>query len=347
MNNFDAFYFFSLVLSILITVSPIWFYRNKKKLKLKRTLQVIIWNVLLCCSFLSATYLIGESYYRFFVDTTDSFALNKVSQRWMKKHYNENNHFGYRDNIEYHREIAQGKRRMSIIGDSFTAGHGIKNVDHRFGNILRNSKDGLETHILAVNGANSLTHLTMLHELKQSSYEFDFIILAYCLNDIDHLIPEASQIYNQIHAFNINLSYLARKSYFINTLAFRLFAYQNPQVQNYSDFVLDAYSGKTWEQQQASLMAIRNLVLQLKKPLLVVTFPFLQNKKEDYKFIAVHQKLNDFWKEQKTMHLDLLNSYSPYLGSELTVNDFDAHPNEFAHQLAADAIDNFLSGNRK
>jgi hypothetical protein len=41
-------------------------------------------------------------------------------------------------------------------------------------------------------------------------------------------------------------------------------------------------------------------------------------------------------------HLDLLPVYVDYADAELVVNRFDAHPNEFAHSLAAEAIGRFL-----
>src|SRR5256885_382239 len=49
-----------------------------------------------------------------------------------------------------------------------------------------------------------------------------------------------------------------------------------------------------------------------------------------------------FWREQKVPHLDLLPVFKDLPPSRITVNRFDPHPNEYANQLAARAIDEFL-----
>ena len=75
---------------------------------------------------------------------------------------------------------------------------------------------------------------------------------------------------------------------------------------------------------------------------MVVTFPFLQNLGPNYPYADVHEKLNAFWTDQGIPHLDLLETYKPFKPSQLVVGKYDAHPNEFAHKKAAEAIDGFL-----
>jgi hypothetical protein len=53
--------------------------------------------------------------------------------------------------------------------------------------------------------------------------------------------------------------------------------------------------------------------------------------------------LQQFWSDQQVPYLDLLSVYAGLPTARLTVNSFDAHPNEFAHALAATAIKEFLS----
>ena len=75
---------------------------------------------------------------------------------------------------------------------------------------------------------------------------------------------------------------------------------------------------------------------------MVVTFPFLQHSAENYPFHEIHTQLDDFWKSQNIPHLDLYKSFEPYLGKTLTVNRYDAHPNELSNKLAADEIAKFI-----
>ena len=57
----------------------------------------------------------------------------------------------------------------------------------------------------------------------------------------------------------------------------------------------------------------------------------------------VHDQLAVFWKELNVPHLDLLPVFRDSASKTLTVNRFDAHPNETAHALAGAAIGKFLA----
>ena len=56
----------------------------------------------------------------------------------------------------------------------------------------------------------------------------------------------------------------------------------------------------------------------------------------------MHQRLDDFWHSIDVPRLDLLPVFAPYPARKLVVNAHDAHPNELAHALAAEAIARFL-----
>lgn len=341
MEEFDAFFIVCILIFILFII--LLFKKNAidEVLKLKSLLRVISWNVLLTAFGVFTLFMTGEVYFRFFEDTTDSFAINKVSQRWLKRHVTLNN-YDIRDNIPYQLRVAKGKRRLTIIGDSFTSGHGIKNIENRFANILRKKYPDIEVHIMAYPGNNSYSQLENLNRIANVNYQFDIVLLAYCLNDIDFYVEETGGIYQRIHAFNNRLSYLEKSSYFINKLSFRLFASKDADFMNYSDFVLKGYSGDSWKKQKETLKKIKEHIQSNKGKLAILTFPFLQQTGKKYSFREVHNKLGQFWKEEGVTHIDLLKTYEPYFGSQLTVNKYDAHPNEFAHQLAANVIEKIL-----
>ena len=75
---------------------------------------------------------------------------------------------------------------------------------------------------------------------------------------------------------------------------------------------------------------------------LAVTFPFLNALGPDYSYQFVHDELNAFWREEKVPHLDLLPVFKAMRPAAVTVNPFDAHPNELANALAAERINAFL-----
>jgi hypothetical protein len=75
----------------------------------------------------------------------------------------------------------------------------------------------------------------------------------------------------------------------------------------------------------------------------VVTFPDLPcASRTPYEFQAAHDRLNALWSELQVPHLDLLPTFQGRNVKEITANNHDAHPNEFAHALAEHAIEGFL-----
>lgn len=78
---------------------------------------------------------------------------------------------------------------------------------------------------------------------------------------------------------------------------------------------------------------------------MVVTFPFVNAVGPKYPYAAIHSQLDEFWKAENVPHLDLLSVYNNEAATKLTVNRFDAHPNEYAHQLATAAIEKFVAQN--
>ncbi|MGH7969582.1 MAG: hypothetical protein ACREIC_12730, partial [Limisphaerales bacterium] len=116
-----------------------------------------------------------------------------------------------------------------------------------------------------------------------------------------------------------------------------------PLLRNYFPYVREAYSGPLWERQKLRLKAFRDTVAAHGGHLAVVTFPFFDVLGPHYPFESVHQQLDDLWRSLEVPHLDLLGVYRGYTPKQLTVNRYDAHPNELANRLAAEAVNAFLS----
>ena len=85
--------------------------------------SLVVGNVLVLALLLGVALVGGEVYYRFFYDTSDSLDYTKVGHRWFERHWQVNSS-DCRDNINYTRQIAAGKRRVSFLGDSFRWGMG-------------------------------------------------------------------------------------------------------------------------------------------------------------------------------------------------------------------------------
>ena len=304
---------------------------------------LILGNLLVLVFLLSFLPPAGEIYYRFIHDTTDAIDFTKISNRWFQRYWHLNPS-GCRDDVDYSLQLLPGKRRITFVGDSFAAGHGIKDVADRFSNRLRRAHPDWEIHLLAQLGYDTGDELKYLQQCLDQGYQLDQVVLVYCLNDVSDLYPEWGRLLRRVAADAGQGGWLRRNSYLVNTLYYRIQAARNPDLKNYYHFVLDGYRGPVWEQQQQRLKAFRYLVQSHGGRLLVVTFPFVVALGPDYEYQPAHDALDRLWPELQVPHLDLLPVYHGLSAKQLTVNRYDAHPNEFADQLAAQALDKFLAG---
>jgi hypothetical protein len=287
----------------------------------------------------------GETYYRFFCDTTDSFGLTRITLRWFYRHWHLNE-AGFRDSVaQYPPERPRGKRRVTFLGDSFTAGHGVQDVEDRFANIIRRKSD-YDVHVLANIGFDTGEELRLVEQLIQQNYQFDEVVLVYILNDISDIAPEKKAFDDRIASVSSS-NFFVEHSFVINTWYYRFKASSDPDIANYYRFVLANYDGPVWATQQERLKTLRSLIESHGGHFTVVTFPFLHQLGPAYEYRPVHARLQGFWKDQGVPALDLLQLYETHRSENLTVGRHDAHPNAHAHALAADAILEFLKKNSK
>jgi hypothetical protein len=307
-------------------------------------LRILAVNVVSVILLLGLMFAGGEIYYRYVYDTTDSLAYTKVTRQWVERYYVENA-AGFRDNIQYSLSVEPGRRRISFLGDSFTAGHGIKSVEDRFPNILRREHPEWEVHVLARFGADTGAELLTLKKCVDDGYQFDQVVLVYCLNDVSDLMPEWTEALDRIREDEKRGGWLRQHSFFLDIIYHRLRAASDPKMKHYYDFVQDGYRGAAWEEQKKRLTLLRDLVQAHGGRLLVVTFPFLQSIGPDYKYQFIHDELNEMWSGLGVPCLDLLPVFTSWPADKLTVNRYDAHPDEFANAIAAERIGSFLQSN--
>src|SRR5262245_29789780 len=132
--------------------------------------RLLAGNLLVLLFLLSLLFLVAESYYRFWADGTMGNNMSRASQRWSERHWADNAQ-GVRDNVDYLVARAAGRRRITFLGDSFSAGHGIAKVEDRFINRIRAGNPGWEVHGFAMLGLSVVDHLALLDRLDAQGYE--------------------------------------------------------------------------------------------------------------------------------------------------------------------------------
>jgi lysophospholipase L1-like esterase len=313
---------------------------------LRGALRLVVLNLLALVFFVTFGFLGGETYYRFIYDTTDSFNYTFASKRWFERyfHYNKSD---LRDNVEYSDVIPPGMKRVTFLGDSFTVGQGVKNVDDRFANQIRLKHREWDVQVLAVEGMDTGNEIQSMERMVRHKYPMDVVVLVYCLNDISDLMPEWGKTLGSLQETMRDHNWLVKNSYFANTWYFRLKARSDPRFKGYFGFVREAYQGNLWKVQQQRLAILKQVVEAGGGKLVVVTFPFLHILGPNYDYQFVHDQLDQYWKAAGVPHLDLLPLFQGKPPGSLMVNRLDAHPNVEAHRIAAEAMDKFLLENMK
>lgn len=286
--------------------------------------------------------VLAETLFVGFYSTTDAFSLSLVSKRWNERYVHRNN-WNCRDDKRYEGEIPAGTKRLAIVGDSFAFGHGIKNIKDRFGDLLearlnKETKDRWEVYNLAEPGADTGWEVERLEALgRKENFRADVVLLAYCLNDIERLVPATHEIVGSI----INdppKNFWLQNFYLPNFLYYRLNHFRRPEVRGYFGWLKDGYQGEIWEKQKQRLDAVKQWCDERNAKLVVVVFPFMVGLDGEYAFEEGHRALAEHFKSAKVSAIDLLPIYRKAPPGSLVVNSFDAHPNEQANRTAAELI---------
>jgi len=301
-----------------------------------RRIGLIAGNLLVFFCLLGAVGLAGETYYRFIRVDLDPFGVSLPSQRWFARYVSLNSG-GYRD-AEWTKIKPAGVKRIAFIGDSFAYGWGIENVADRYTNLIAakwstRSPGSIEIMNVAKPGWDTAAHARAAFEMIDQ-YDVDEIVLCYVPNDIERLLPR-SHDFDPINPpepkwFSVESSALADHLYRA------IFVPRAPTVHRYHDWLAKGYEDAAiWRLQKEQLVAILQLCRQRGVMFRAVLHPFLRTGSGDYDSNEIHALLRTFFQEQGVPFVDLFPVTHSMNPEELTVNRWDAHPNETANALYA------------
>jgi len=336
-----------LVWSIGLILMPVGLLHLRRRWKPHRRLRVLPaagLSAWMCLVLLTAV----EIGFALLYDTTDSFDMTNVSRRWFQIHAEPDVRafpladatvIRYRDNADLPRQRLPGVAHTLFLGDSFTFGHGVADVDARFTNRLRTALDPEKHRIsnLAWPGTDLLWVEEVLKQVFAAGVPVDRAVYVLCLNDIEAFHdPRMTRSIEQSRFDPPGL--LFRDTYFFNWAYFRAQMLRRSKEGDYYSFVRADYDGAAFDRFSAVLARTADLCWTHNARFSVVIFPFLHSLGPDDPFRVVHEKLAARCGELRIEHLDLRPALAAHRDETLTVNPFDAHPNERAHELAAEAI---------
>jgi len=318
-------------------VAGTWFFfrRTRGRTGLKR---LVAGNLLVLLSLLFTVVLAAETYLRYVYDETDSYLLMLTNISWMRRHVHLNSD-GFRS-AEFVKQPRPGVARIACVGDSFTMGWGVRDAadcfPQRIGAALEAEKPGrYEVRNYGLPGFTTGHEVRFIADLAQRG-ETNHVILGYCLNDPDDLLPPGTGI-SRDHMWKP--WWAPPSSFAADFLWFRLLAARDPRVHSFFSWEKEAYADpRIFAAQAARFEAIASACRGARVRLDVVVFPFFTGWDDGYDFDFAHDRVAAAWKELGVPVLDLRDAYRGIAGSDLVVNRFDGHPNARAHAIAASAV---------
>jgi lysophospholipase L1-like esterase len=257
--------------------------------------------------------------------------------------YHQNSR-GYRDVEFSSQRPPEPSLRLALVGDSLGEGYGVRYPDMAavLLEALLSAAAGCPVQVYNFSKAgNNTQQERSIIENEVFNYQPDLILLWFYPNDIGHRISGFlgdTKVEYQItfvpeRRFSLLAGFMGRR------LDALLMA--NRLVQQ----MLTIYKpdGSAWQTLQADLEAIYQTSQTMNTPLLLFIHPILYRQHADYPFSTIHQQVLAHAQQHNIPAFDLTPALAGYPDRELWVNRLDLHPNELAHQLAAQAAADWIA----
>lgn len=255
------------------------------------------------------------------------------------------NSIGWRDR-EHDLAKPDGTLRILGLGDSYLWGQGVRRDDTMLSRLQRRLDRELDgTTVEAVNSAVFGTNTT--HQLASFAgagvhYDPDVVLLVFVPNDVN--LPPRRARSSRIDFFrNYTRIYLDPDAV---DLPSRFIGWgwqivlRDIRARRYVKDLVDGFSTDNpgVRECRQALGGIAELCRSNDVPLVVALFPFLHRLDGAYPFRPIHRVVGRWCAELGVTCIDLAAAFPGCRGPELWVHPTDQHPNERAHELAADAL---------
>lgn len=267
-----------------------------------------------------------------FIPRSHNVGYTYASRIWFENYWNPINSYGFRD-----AEPGKSDSVILFTGDSYTAGHGIREAEKRFSNLTGKALKNRKCINIGMNGQDTrAAYSTLQSFVAKSGVKPSAIVLQYFGNDIEQAAYSSGM---QFPGFKplANTSLLTGVAIKCSYL-FNYFFWSIPRgdTRSYVDFLEQAYrSDKVRTAHETDLAQFVEFAKANKAELIVVIFPFMQDPEGSKKLYGNH--IADFFGKQgiKTIQVADLLIRSGLSPSERVVNNNDGHASEKVQELVA------------
>jgi len=290
-----------------------------------------------------------EYYFYYHVHMSDGFGFTLSAKNWRSRYGSvPKNSWGMRD-VEHSISSVIAKNKLYVVGDSFTAGHGINNHRDRYANIVATELGShWEMILVAKGGWATKQQLSEFAKVQAAINDpllrgNDILIWQYYLNDIEDAGIAAGIKKPSIYLTAPRLLRPIVDHYHAANFAywslFRQFSTRE-LMGSYLGFISDCFhDSMAWNLHQRELREIVALAEPGSAPqqrrMIVVVYPNLMD-------ISGTREMSDRVVEYFQSHeITVINMADMLAGSavdEITVNPFDGHANEAVNRLLAEKL---------
>lgn len=290
--------------------------------------------LLMCFSLLFLAGL-GELYFRHaYAESGWGFTL--AYQNWEDRYW-ETNSLGFRDR-EWKPEDWAGKQTIMVMGDSFSAGWGIKNPEDRYPNVLADFLgEDYAVVLVARPGGTPPRELEWAksHPLQNPNV----IIYQYYLNDIDDAALSINDYWQA--RFPRPPHWIDQESHLANFLYWRLaplvYSVNAADGQSYWEWNYATYQNHViFEIHRQELQAVMDFAEERGSRLIVVIFPNQQDPVGSIRYVDAVATV--FQEQGYTEILKLFDEAAAWQAEDAMVSARDAHPSVAYHHRVAQLL---------
>lgn len=280
------------------------------------------------------TFILLEAIFMF-ISRSHTFDFTLGSKIWFSKYWKPINSLGFRDI-----EPSGNNPVILFVGNSFTAGHGLKYVDDRFSNIVGNElrrKGGKYTIInIGVNGLHPRGEYDLMRNfLYMTRIKPEKIIFQYSGNDIDEIAMNNGLRFSIPLPPDRLLMAIVSGSYLFNYI---YWSFPREYISAaYTTFLTEAYKKKTLLlKQRADFELFVDYANENSIQLVVVVFPFLTDI-EMSNLMYVNDIVN-FFKANKISVINVSQMVKDIPVAERIINKNDSHASKKLNMMVAQEI---------
>jgi lysophospholipase L1-like esterase len=267
-----------------------------------------------------------------FIPRSHGVGYTKSASNWFK-YYWQTNSYGFRD-----KEPKNDKSAIFFVGDSFTAGHGLKDTDNRFSDIVGQNLNNFESINLGINGADTKSEFnTMIEFIEKSKIKPKIVVLQYYGNDIDKVALSGGLSFSGFSPYrdlNRIFSFFIKGSHLFNYIYWVL---PRDDGKPYAELLSEAYkTDSIYQKHQDDLKEFVEYTNKEKILLIAVIFPFMQNL--DLSDELYNEKIKNFFESENIKYVDVSMLIRKNNITNLVVNKNDAHPSIDVNKVVADDL---------